>query len=59
MKTMAGAAARAFRKTSRTARSESPTHLLKSSGPLTAKKLSPLSVAIAARSGHDHHHNAL
>ena len=49
IKTMDGAAARAFRNTSRTARSESPTHLLNSSGPLTAIKLRPPSVARAVR----------
>uniref|UniRef100_A0A147BMQ2 Putative conserved secreted protein n=1 Tax=Ixodes ricinus TaxID=34613 RepID=A0A147BMQ2_IXORI len=46
-KIMQGAAVLALRKSSRTARSESPTHLLNSSGPLMAMKLSPLSVASA------------
>ena len=38
-KMMEGAAARARRKSAATARSDSPTHLEKSSGPLTARKL--------------------
>lgn len=45
-----GAAIRAFLNISRTAFSESPTHLLKSSGPLTARKFSPDSVASALAS---------
>ena len=46
-KMMLGDAARAFRNTSRTARSDSPTNLLSNSGPLIARKLMPLSVAKA------------
>ena len=42
-----GEARRAFLNTSRTAFSESPTHLLNNSGPFTAKKLRPDSVANA------------
>ncbi|CQB88202.1 Uncharacterised protein [Chlamydia trachomatis] len=42
-----GDAALALRKISRMALSDSPTYLLKISGPLTAKKLSPDSVAKA------------
>ena len=45
--TIAGAAARAWRNTSLTARSDSPTHLENSSGPLMATKLMPLSRARA------------
>ncbi|EEQ38710.1 hypothetical protein CLUG_02837 [Clavispora lusitaniae ATCC 42720] len=45
--TIDGAAARALRKISRTARSLSPTYLLNTSGPLTAKKLRPDSDASA------------
>ena len=46
-KTIDGAAVRARRNTSRIARSDSPTYLLTSSGPRTARKLSPLSRASA------------
>ena len=46
----AGAAKRALRKTSRTDCSDSPTHLDRSSGPLTAMKLTPLSLATALAS---------
>ena len=46
-KIMEGDAALAFLKSSRMARSDSPTYLLKSSGPLTAIKLRPASVARA------------
>lgn len=42
-----GLAALAFLKMSRIARSDSPTYLLKTSDPLTAKKLRPVSVARA------------
>ncbi len=45
--TRAGAAWRALRKISLTALSDSPTHLLNSSGPLTLMKLTLLSVARA------------
>eukprot|EP00965_Chrysotila_dentata_P145651 4811080-Pleurochrysis_carterae.AAC.4 len=44
---MAGEAARALRKSSATARSLSPTHLEKSSGPFTARKLVRASLASA------------
>ena len=47
---MHGAACRALRKTSRTARSDSPTYFESSSGPLTEMKLTPLSVASALAS---------
>ena len=46
-KTMEGAAVRPFLKTSRIAFSDSPTHLLKSSGPLIEMKFASLSVATA------------
>ena len=46
-KTMLGAAARALRKISRTARSDSPTYMLISSAPLMAMKFRPASVATA------------
>jgi len=45
-----GAAWRAFRKVSRTAFSDSPTHLLRNSGPLMLMKLAWLSVATALAS---------
>ncbi len=46
-KMMDGATCRAFLKTSRTARSLSPTHFERSWGPLTGTKFAPLSLAIA------------
>ena len=46
-KMMLGAAARALRKTSRMARSDSPTYMLVSSAPLTAMKFSCASCATA------------
>ena len=49
-KTMEGATCLAFRNSSRTARSLSPTHLLNSSGPLIERKFRPDSVA-RARAG--------
>src|SRR6059058_3309154 len=49
-KTMDGAALRPFLKTSRIPFSDSPTHLLKSSGPLMEMKLASLSVATALAS---------
>ena len=45
-----GAACRALLKTSRTPLSDSPTHLLRSSGPLTLMKFASLSVATALAS---------
>ncbi|OLS12205.1 MAG: hypothetical protein RBG13Loki_4182 [Promethearchaeota archaeon CR_4] len=49
-KMMHGAASLAFRKISRIARSDSPTHLLNNSGPLMEMKLASLSVATARAS---------
>ena len=49
-KTTAGAAIRAFLKTSLMAFSDSPTHLEKTSGPLMEIKLASLSVATARAS---------
>jgi hypothetical protein len=46
-KIMLGLAALALAKISRIARSDSPTYILSNSAPLTAKKLKPISVAIA------------
>ena len=46
----AGAAIRALRKTSRMAFSDSPTHLLNTSGPFMDMKLASLSVATARAS---------
>lgn len=46
-KMILGLAALARANMSRTARSDSPTYMLRSSAPLTAKKLKPISVAIA------------